>query len=69
MAQTEIHPAGESVGTPTSAGTGTRATRVLGIATIVSMGWLVAFGLGFSPALVGKYSPSRLPGALSNFCA
>jgi len=31
-------------------GTGTRATRVIGIATIVAMGWLVAFGLGFSPA-------------------
>lgn len=31
-------------------GTGTPATRVLGIATIVTMGWLVAFGLGFSPA-------------------
>jgi heme exporter protein C len=31
-------------------GTGTRATRVLGIATIVMIGWLVAFGLGFSPA-------------------
>ena len=30
--------------------TGTAATRVLGIATIVTMGWLVAFGLGFSPA-------------------
>ena len=30
--------------------TGTTATRVLGIATIVTMGWLVAFGLGFSPA-------------------
>jgi heme exporter protein C len=34
----------------TSAGTGTPATRVLGIATIIAMGWLVAFGLGFSPA-------------------
>jgi heme exporter protein C len=34
----------------TSAGTGTRATRLLGLATIVSMAWLVAFGLGFSPA-------------------
>ncbi len=33
-----------------STGTGTRATRVLGIATLVTMGWLVAFGLGFSPA-------------------
>ncbi len=31
-------------------GTGTTATRALGIATIVAMGWLVAFGLGFSPA-------------------
>lgn len=31
-------------------GTGTRATRILGVATIVAMGWLVAFGLGFSPA-------------------
>jgi heme exporter protein C len=31
-------------------GTGTRATRVLGILTLVAMGWLVAFGLGFSPA-------------------
>ncbi len=34
----------------TSAGTGTRATRVLGMLTLVTMGWLVAFGLGFSPA-------------------
>lgn len=31
-------------------GTGTPATRAIGIATIVMMGWLVAFGLGFSPA-------------------
>ncbi len=31
-------------------GTGTRATRVIGIATVVALGWLVAFGLGFSPA-------------------
>lgn len=31
-------------------GTGTRFTRVLGIATLVMMGWAVAFGLGFSPA-------------------
>lgn len=30
--------------------TGTRATRVLGILTVISMVWLVAFGLGFSPA-------------------
>lgn len=33
-----------------STGTGTVATRALGIATLVTMGWLVAFGLGFSPA-------------------
>ena len=32
------------------AGTGTTATRWIGIATIVMLGWLVAFGLGFSPA-------------------
>jgi heme exporter protein C len=32
------------------AGTGTRGTRIIGIATIIAMGWLVAFGLGFSPA-------------------
>jgi heme exporter protein C len=33
-----------------SAGTGTPATRALGIATVLAMAWLVAFGLGFSPA-------------------
>jgi len=33
-----------------SAGTGTHVTRVLGIATIVMMGWTAAFGLLFSPA-------------------
>jgi heme exporter protein C len=33
----------------TGAGTGTRGTRIVGIATIIAMGWLVAFGLGFSP--------------------
>ena len=35
---------------PSGSGTGTRGTRVLGIATLVAMAWLVAFGLGFSPA-------------------
>jgi len=38
-----------SGGTARRAGTGTTGTRILGIATIVVMGWLVAFGLGFSP--------------------
>lgn len=33
-----------------TAGTGTPATRIIGIAAIVMLGWLVAFGLGFSPA-------------------
>lgn len=37
--------------TPTRpAGTGTTATRWIGISVLVMMGWLVAFGLGFSPA-------------------
>lgn len=30
--------------------TGTKMTRVLGILAIIATGWLVAFGLGFSPA-------------------
>jgi len=33
-----------------AAGTGTHATRLLGLATIVMMGWTAAFGLLFSPA-------------------
>ena len=52
---TTLHPAASRAtdavaGSPRRAGTGTTATRILGIATIVSMCWLVAFGLGFSPA-------------------
>lgn len=34
----------------TSSGTGTTATRWIGVATLIMLGWLVAFGLGFSPA-------------------
>lgn len=34
----------------TSAGTGTRATRLIGIATMVMFAWLIGFGLGVSPA-------------------
>lgn len=34
----------------TAVGTGTAATRVLGITTLITLAWLVAFGLGFSPA-------------------
>ena len=43
-----IEPAGATRSRPR--GTGTNATRVLGIVTVIAMGWLVAFGLGFSPA-------------------
>jgi heme exporter protein C len=35
---------------PVVTSTATRGTRILGVLTIVSMLWLVAFGLGFSPA-------------------
>lgn len=31
-------------------GTGTKATRMIGVATLLMLGWLIAFGLGFSPA-------------------
>jgi len=34
----------------TRRGTGTRATRIIGVLTLIMLGWLVAFGLGFSPA-------------------
>ena len=35
---------------PRPAGTSTRGTRLLGAAAIVGVAWLLAFGLGFSPA-------------------
>jgi heme exporter protein C len=34
----------------TTAGTATRGTRLIGAAALVGVAWLVAFGLGFSPA-------------------
>jgi heme exporter protein C len=40
----------DTTSTGPRAATGTTATRAIGIATIATMGWLVAFGLGFSPA-------------------
>ncbi len=40
---------GADVG-PVVTSTATRGTRILGVLTIVSMVWLVVFGLGFSPA-------------------
>jgi heme exporter protein C len=50
MTTTQITPDTTDRPSGRLAGTGTAATRVLGIATVVAMGWLVAFGLGFSPA-------------------
>jgi heme exporter protein C len=47
MTTTESKPT--SAGLATAAGTASRGTRILGIATIIAMGWLIAFGLGFSP--------------------
>lgn len=46
-ARTELQP---SEPPSSRRSTGTRATRLVGIASITAMGWLVAFGLGFSPA-------------------
>lgn len=40
---------GRGAGSAVTATTGTRATRLLGAATLVGIAWLVAFGLGFSP--------------------
>ena len=34
--------------------TSTRATRLLGTAALLGVAWLVAFGLGFSPADVNQ---------------
>lgn len=47
---TSIAPPSTQQPTGRPSGTGTRATRVLGILTIVMMVWLIAFGLLFSPA-------------------
>ncbi len=50
MTTTEPTPQREQSRSVRRAGTGTRGTRILGVSTIVAMVWLVAFGLGFSPA-------------------
>ena len=50
-AASDTESAGEASGPSTPRrSTGTKATRVIGIAAIIALGWLVAFGLGFSPA-------------------
>jgi heme exporter protein C len=46
--------------TSTASGTATRATRLLGAATIVGIAWLVAFGLFFSPADVNQKESVRI---------
>jgi heme exporter protein C len=38
------------LGAPSTSNTSTKATRVLGAAALIGVAWLVAFGLGFSPA-------------------
>jgi heme exporter protein C len=47
-------------GTTASRSTGTKATRVIGIATAIAMGWLVLFGLVLSPADVNQGESVRL---------
>ncbi len=49
-----------TTGVPSSRGTGTRATRAIGVATIIAMGWLVLFGLVISPADVNQGESVRL---------
>lgn len=46
--------------TATSTGTSTRATRLLGAATLVGVAWLTAFGLGFSPADASQKESVRI---------
>lgn len=45
---------------PSPSGTSTRATRLLGAAALVGIAWLVAFGLGFSPADVNQRESVRI---------
>ena len=45
---------------PSSRSTGTKATRVIGIATIVAMAWLLLFALVVSPADVNQGESVRL---------
>lgn len=45
---------------PATRSTGTRATRMIGLATAVAMGWLVLFGLVLSPADANQGESVRL---------
>ena len=44
------HDTERQPGPPPRRSTATRGTRIIGIGAIVALGWLIAFGLGFSPA-------------------
>ncbi|MFK7919589.1 MAG: cytochrome c biogenesis protein CcsA [Ilumatobacter sp.] len=59
---TTLDPTETATGTgPTmTRSSGTRATRVIGIATIVAMTWLVLFALVFSPADINQGESVRL---------
>ncbi len=50
MTTTDPAQTADTVSITAPRSTGTSATRVVGVAAIVAMAWLVAFGLGFSPA-------------------
>jgi heme exporter protein C len=50
MASTPPPATAASADRQANVATGTRATRLLGAAAIVGVAWLLAFGLGFSPA-------------------
>jgi heme exporter protein C len=45
---------------PTVTGTGTRASRIMGIAALVGIGWLLLFGLVLSPEDVNQGDYARL---------
>lgn len=49
-----------AVGPRGSRGTGTKATRAIGVTTIVMMGWVLLFGLILSPADVNQGESVRL---------
>lgn len=58
-----VNPApGGSVGTAIATGrtTGSRATRMLGAATLVGIAWLLVFGLGFSPSDANQKDSVRI---------
>lgn len=59
---TTLDPTQNATGTGSTMtrSSGTRATRIIGIATVVAMAWLVLFALVFSPADVNQGESVRL---------